>query len=354
MMLLDNRGWPMRIAMIGLGRMGGDLARRLLAGGHECVVNDLDPVAVAALAEEGAIAAPSLAAVAAALEPPRAVWVMVPAAVTGAVVAEVAEVLEAGDMIIDGGNSYWRDDLARSEMLAGRGIEYLDIGTSGGVWGKDRGFCLMVGGSEEAVALLRPVLDTLAPGPEAAPRTYGRTGPLAPAERGWLHCGPQGAGHFVKMVHNGIEYGMMAALAEGLAILDRADMGRDGRDEDAETAPLRHPEAYRYDIDLGAVTELWRRGSVIESWLLDLTAAAFVEDPALERFAGRVSDSGEGRWTAAAAIDLGVPAPVLTSALFERFSSRGNFETAGKVLSAMRHAFGGHHEKSPTSPEQAR
>ena len=265
----------------------------------------------------------------------------------------LAEVLEAGDVIIDGGNSNWRDDLARAARLAERGIEFVDIGTSGGVWGRERGYCLMVGGRDETVALLQPVLDTLAPGVDAAPRTSGRSGATVPAEKGWLHCGPHGSGHFVKMVHNGIEYGMMAAIAEGLAVLDRADLGREDREQDAETAPLREPEAYRYDIDLAAVTELWRRGSVIESWLLDLTAAAFVADPALDQFAGRVSDSGEGRWTAEAAIDLGVPAPVLTSALFERFSSRGNYETAGKVLSAMRNAFGGHNEKPEAVAEQA-
>ena len=342
----------MRVAMIGLGRMGGDLVRRLMADGHECVVNDLDTAAVDALAAEGAVAARSLADLADALDSPRVVWVMVPAGVAGAVVEAVAEHLEPGDVIIDGGNSNWRDDLVRAGTLADAGIDYVDIGTSGGVWGRERGYCLMVGGSDDSVALIEPVLDTLAPGSDAAPRTPGREGPVSPEERGWLHCGPSGAGHFVKMVHNGIEYGMMAALAEGLAVLDRADLGREVRDHDAETTPLREPEAYRYDIDLAAVTELWRRGSVIGSWLLDLTAAAFVADPALDGFAGRVSDSGEGRWTAEAAIDLGVPAPVLTSALFERFSSRGNYETAGKVLSAMRHAFGGHHEKPADGGEE--
>ena len=341
----------MRMAMIGLGRMGGDIARRLMADGHECVVNDLDDDAIDTLAAEGAIAARSLAEVAGALDPPRVVWVMVPAGVAGPVVAAAAEHLEAGDVMIDGGNSNWRDDLTRAGTLAESGIDYLDIGTSGGVWGRERGYCLMVGGPDEAVALIEPVLDTLAPGSDAAARTPGRSGSVSPEERGWLHCGPSGSGHFVKMVHNGIEYGMMAAIAEGLAVLDRADLGREDREQDAETAPLRQPEAYRYDIDLAAVTELWRRGSVIGSWLLDLTAAAFVADPALDGFAGRVSDSGEGRWTAEAAIDLGVPAPVLTSALFERFSSRGNYETAGKVLSAMRHSFGGHHEK-PASEEE--
>jgi 6-phosphogluconate dehydrogenase len=341
----------MRIAMVGLGRMGADLVRRLMAAGHECVVHDIDTTAIDALVAEGAVPAPTPADVAAALETPRVVWVMVPAAVTGTVVDTMADVLGDSDVIIDGGNSNWRDGSTRAHQLAGRGIEYVDIGTSGGVWGRERGYCLMVGGSGRAVSLIEPVLDALAPGVDAAPRTSGRTGPVEPAEKGWLHCGPHGAGHFVKMVHNGIEYGMMAAIAEGLAVLDRADLGHRPRDHDAETAPLRHPEAYRYDIDLGAVTEMWRRGSVIGSWLIDLTAAAFVADPALDRFEGRVSDSGEGRWTAEAAIDLGVPAPVLTSALFERFSSRGNGETAGKVLSAMRHAFGGHHEKPATGSE---
>jgi 6-phosphogluconate dehydrogenase len=336
----------MRIAMVGLGRMGGDLSRRLMAGGHEVVVNDLDPAAVAELEAEGAIAAASLAEVAASLAAPRVVWVMVPAGVTGAVVNAVADVLESGDVIIDGGNSNWNDDLALSAALAGRGVNLVDIGTSGGVHGRERGYCLMVGGDSDVVAGLEPILDTIAPGVDAAPRTPGRTGDLVPAEKGWLHCGPNGAGHFVKMVHNGIEYGMMAAIAEGLNLLDHANLGAADRDADAETAPLRDPAAYRYDLDLGAITELWRRGSVIGSWLLDLTAGALAQDPRLDAYEGRVSDSGEGRWTAQAAIDLGVPASVLTAAVHQRFASRGNDETAGKVLSAMRHAFGGHLEKS--------
>ena len=288
--------------------------------------------------------APTLAALAESLEPPRIVWVMVPAAVTGSVVDAVAEVLDEDDVVIDGGNSNWNDDLARAAALRERGIAYLDIGTSGGVHGRERGYCLMVGGDAAAVARLEPVLDSLAPGFDAAPRTPGRSGPVVAAERGWLHCGPHGAGHFVKMIHNGIEYGMMAAIAEGLAVLDRADLGSAERATDAETAPMRDPAAYRYDLDLAAITELWRRGSVIGSWLLDLTAGALARDPALDAYEGTVSDSGEGRWTAQAAIDVGVPAPVLTAALQQRFASRGNAEMAGKVLSAMRHAFGGHLE----------
>ena len=340
--------------MIGLGRMGGDLTRRLLAGGHEVVVHDLDPAAVAALVEEGALGAGSLGELAAALGQPRVAWVMVPAAVTGRVVETVAAEFDAGDVVIDGGNSNWNDDLVLAATLATRGIHLVDIGTSGGVHGRERGYCLMVGGEAEVVARLEPILDTIAPGVEAAPRTPGRSGESAPEEKGWLHCGPSGAGHFVKMVHNGIEYGMMAALAEGLALLDRADLGDEHREADAETAPLGDPAAYRYDLDLAAITELWRRGSVITSWLLDLTAGALAADPGLAAYEGRVSDSGEGRWTAKAAIDLGVPTPVLTAAVHQRFASRGNAEMAGKVLSAMRHAFGGHLEKPAASGEESR
>ena len=336
----------MRIAMVGLGRMGGDLSRRLMAGGHEVVVNDPDPAAVADLADEGAVPAESLEEMAAALPAPRVVWVMVPAGVTGAVVESVANVLDGGDVIIDGGNSNWNDDLVRSGELAKRGIHLVDIGTSGGVHGLERGYCLMVGGLDDVVGGLEPVLDTIAPGVDAAPRTPGRTGGLVPAERGWLHCGPSGAGHFVKMVHNGIEYAMMAAIAEGLNLLDRANLGAEDRATDAETASLRVPAAYRYDFDLASITEVWRRGSVIGSWLLDLTAGALAKDPALDAYESRVGDSGEGRWTAQAAIDVGVPAAVLTAAVHQRFAGRGNDETAGKVLSAMRHAFGGHLEKS--------
>jgi 6-phosphogluconate dehydrogenase len=342
----SGRGGHMRIAMIGLGRMGGDLTRRLLAGGHEVVVNDLDGRLVDELAAEGAIGAHSPAEVAAALQPPRVVWVMVPAGVTGRVISSIAEVLDPGDTIIDGGNSNWNDDLAQAVTLRQRGLHHVDIGTSGGVHGLERGYCLMVGGDAEVVAQLEPILDTIAPGVGAAPRTPGRTGDLVPAEKGWLHCGPSGAGHFVKMVHNGIEYGMMAAIAEGLALLDRADLGAADREADAETAPLRAPAAYGYDFDLAAVTELWRRGSVIGSWLLDLTAGSLAQDPGLDEYEGRVSDSGEGRWTAQAAIDLGVPTPVLTAAVHQRFSSQGHAEMVGKVLSAMRHGFGGHLEKS--------
>ena len=336
----------MRIGMVGLGRMGGDLSRRLMADGHEVVVNDLDAAAIADLADEGAIGAVTLEDLASNLDGPRVVWVMVPAGVTGAVVDAVAAVLDDGDIIIDGGNSNWNDDLARSASLAEHGITLVDIGTSGGVHGLERGYCLMVGGPDDTVAHLAPILDTIAPGIDAAPRTPGRTGAEVPAEKGWLHCGPSGAGHFVKMIHNGIEYGMMAAIAEGLNVLSRADLGREDREVDAETAPMRDPSAYRYDMDLGAITEVWRRGSVIGSWLLDLTAGALARDPELDAYEGHVSDSGEGRWTAQAAIDLGVPAPVLTGAVYQRFESRDNGEMAGKVLSAMRHAFGGHLEKS--------
>ena len=310
------------------------------------MVNDLDPAAIDELVAAGAIGAPSLAEVAEALPSPRVVWVMVPAGITGAVVDAVANVLDEGDVIIDGGNTNWNDDLARGATLADRGITLVDIGTSGGVHGLERGYCLMVGGPADVVADLGPILDTIAPGEDAAPRTPGRTGPSVPAERGWLHCGPGGAGHFVKMVHNGIEYGMMAAIAEGLNLLDHADLGAVDRVADAETAPLRDPAAYRYDFDLAAVAEVWRRGSVIGSWLLDLTAGALAADAELAAYEGRVSDSGEGRWTAQAAIDVGVPAAVLTAAVHQRFASRGNAETAGKVLSAMRHGFGGHLERS--------
>jgi 6-phosphogluconate dehydrogenase len=336
----------MRIGMVGLGRMGGDLSRRLMAGGHEVVVNDLDEAAIAELVADGACGAATLADLADQIDGTRVVWVMVPAGVTGRVVDAVAAELNDGDIIIDGGNSNWNDDLARGVALAEQGITLVDIGTSGGVHGLDRGYCLMVGGPNDAIAHLAPILDTIAPGVDAEPRTPGRTGEVVPAEKGWLHCGPSGAGHFVKMVHNGIEYGMMAALAEGLNLLDHANLGAADREADAETAPLRDPAAYQYDFDLGAITEVWRRGSVIGSWLLDLIAGALAQDPALDAYEGRVSDSGEGRWTAHAALDVGVPAAVLTAAVHQRFASRGNDETAGKVLSAMRHAFGGHLEKS--------
>ena len=335
----------MQLGMVGLGRMGANLVRRLLRAGHQCVVFDVNDVAVKALESEGATGAASLEDLAAKLTPPRAVWVMVPAAFAGETVTALAERLDPGDIVIDGGNSYYRDDLERAEALAARGLHYVDVGTSGGVFGLERGFCLMVGGDAEAVARLEPILSALAPGVEAAPRTPGRSGPAGPAEQGWLHCGPAGAGHFVKMVHNGIEYGIMAAYAEGLAILRHANAGGRARETDAETAPLRDPRFYRYDLDIAAVAEVWRRGSVVASWLLDLTAAALGRDPELAEFSGRVSDSGEGRWTVLAAVDEGVPAHVLTAALYERFSSQGEADFADRVLSAMRREFGGHDEK---------
>ena len=340
----------MQLAMVGLGRMGANLVRRLMAGGHECVVFDLDPAAVAALEQDGALGASSVEDLVGKLSTPRAVWVMVPAAVTGRTVEAIAPLLEAGDTIIDGGNSYYRDDMTRAAALAERGIDYLDIGTSGGVFGLERGFCLMIGGDAAAVRRVEPVLRTLAPGADAAPRTPGLTGAPAGGELGWLHCGPSGAGHFVKMVHNGIEYGLMASYAEGMAILERAGIGADDRPADAETAPLASPEHYQYDLDLPQIAELWRRGSVVGSWLLDLTAAALVQDPAVKGFSGRVSDSGEGRWTVLAAVEEGVPAYVLTTALFERFSSRGEGGYAGRLLSAMRSQFGGHAEGPPAPP----
>jgi 6-phosphogluconate dehydrogenase len=334
------------LGVVGLGRMGANMVRRLMREGHRCVVYDVNQDAIDALAGEGAEGAGSLAELAEKLTAPRAVWVMVPAGdITEKTVAEVAATLEAGDAVIDGGNSYYRDDIRRAGELAERDIDYVDCGTSGGVFGIDRGYCLMIGGPDRAVERLDPIFATLAPGVESAERTPGAEGEPTPAENGYLHCGPAGAGHFVKMVHNGIEYGVMAAYAEGLNILRNADTGAREREADAETAPLEHPEYYQYDIDLPAVAEVWRRGSVIGSWLLDLTAAALRESPDLDDFAGRVSDSGEGRWTSIAAIDEGVPAPVLTTALYSRFSSRDEGEFAGKVLSAMRKQFGGHEEK---------
>jgi 6-phosphogluconate dehydrogenase len=335
----------MQIGMIGLGRMGANLVRRLERDGHECVVYDVSPAAVAALAADGATPAASISEFVSKLTAPRAVWVMVPAAFAASTVHDVAAHLEPGDTIIDGGNSNYADAISHAAALAPQGLHFLDIGTSGGVYGLERGYCLMIGGPTVAVDRLAPIFDTLAPGVETAERTPGRTGPPTTAERGWLHCGPSGAGHFVKMVHNGIEYGLMAAYAEGLNILHNAGAGKQGREGDAETAPLRDPELYQYSFDLAAVSEVWRRGSVVGSWLLDLTATALAENPELEGFAGRVSDSGEGRWTISAAIDLGVPVPVLSSALFERFSSQGNQQYADKVLSAMRKQFGGHVEK---------
>jgi len=330
--------------MIGLGRMGANMVRRLQRAGHQCVAHDVSPDAVAAMEHEGARGALTLDELVGALAAPRNVWVMVPAAFVDDTIARLAPLLSAGDTIIDGGNSWYRDDVDRSAPLADKGIHYLDVGTSGGVFGLDRGYCLMIGGDTEAVDRLAPIFDTLAPGTGTAERTPGRTGEPVPAERGWLHCGPSGAGHFVKMVHNGIEYGLMAAYAEGLNVLAKANIGAENHTNDAETAPLTHPEYYRYDFDLAAITEVWRRGSVVASWLLDLTAAAFAADPQLAEFEGRVSDSGEGRWTVHAAIDEGVPTPVLAAALFDRFSSRDRGDVAHKVLSAMRSQFGGHHE----------
>ncbi len=334
----------MQIGMVGIGRMGANLVRRLMLGGHTAVAYDLDHGAVDMLAAEGATGTHDLAEFAAALETPRVAWIMVPAAFTGATVDAVAEHFEPGDIIIDGGNSMWQDDVDKAAQLREQGIHYVDVGTSGGVFGLERGFSLMIGGEDEIVAHLTPIFRTIAPGIDASPRTDGLEGAPQPGEEGWLHCGPNGAGHFVKMVHNGIEYGMMAAIAEGLGILEAADAGTETRQADAETSPLRDPQYYRYDIDTRAVTEVWRRGSVISSWLVDLTAHAMSVDPHLDNFAGRVSDSGEGRWTVQAAVELGVPAHTITASLFERFASRDNDEFSNKVISAMRSEFGGHHE----------
>jgi 6-phosphogluconate dehydrogenase len=336
--------------MIGLGRMGANIVRRLMRDGHECVVYDVDPGAVKGLEGEGATGSSSLAEFVAALERPRVAWVMVPAAITGRIVDQLAAEMEPGDIIIDGGNSYYRDDIDRAAALAGRGIEYVDIGTSGGVFGLERGYCLMIGGEPRVVQHLDPLLRTIAPGVEAAPRTPGASGEPSAAENGYLHCGPAGAGHFVKMVHNGIEYGMMAAYAEGMNILHKANVGRTEEEASAESTPLREPKYYQYDIDIAQVAEVWRRGSVVASWLLDLTAHALAESPSLDGFSGRVSDSGEGRWTVLAAVEEGVPAAVLSTALYERFSSRGEGTFANQLLSAMRSQFGGHAELSPTSP----
>jgi len=331
--------------MIGLGRMGANIVRRLQRDGHECVVFDRTPAVVSELAGEGATGAASLDDFVAKLARPRAAWLMVPAAVTGQMVAELAPKLEPGDIVIDGGNSYYRDDIDRARRLQRLGIHYVDCGTSGGVWGLQRGYCLMIGGDREPVGHLDPIFRSIAPGVEAAARTPGRTGEARPAERGYLHCGPSGAGHFVKMVHNGVEYGLMAAYAEGLNIIRHANAGLVKQEADAETTPLRDPEYYRYEIDIGEVAEVWRRGSVIASWLLDLTSEALVADTGLEMFSGHVSDSGEGRWTTQAAVDEGVPAPVISAALYGRFESRGYAEYADQLLSAMRRQFGGHEEK---------
>jgi 6-phosphogluconate dehydrogenase len=336
----------MQLGMIGLGRMGANLVRRLMAAGHECVVYDHSQAAVDELVGAGAVGAATTEEFVGKLSKPRAVWLMVPAGVTGKVLDEVAGYLEAGDAVIDGGNTHYVDDMARAQRLRPQGIDYIDCGTSGGVWGLERGFCLMIGGPDAAVTRLDPIFRTIAPGLGSVDRTPGRTGDPAPEEMGYLHCGPAGAGHFVKMVHNGIEYALMAAYAEGLTILHHANAGNDARTADAETAPLAHPELYSFDIDTAKVAEVWRRGSVVASWLLDLTASALNASPTLDGFSGRVSDSGEGRWTVSAAIDEGVAAPVIATALFDRFLSQGIGDFTNKLLSAMRKEFGGHDEKS--------
>ncbi len=338
----------MQIGMIGLGRMGADMVRRLLRNGHECVVFDRKTDTVDMLEGEGAVGARSIEEFVAKLVRPRVAWLMVPAAVTDSMITELTPLLGKEDIIIDGGNSYYRDDLCRSARLQELGIRYLDVGTSGGVWGAERGYCLMIGGEKAAVHYLNPIFVALAPGIDAAPRTAGREQEGGTAEQGYLHCGPSGAGHFVKMVHNGIEYGLMAAYAEGLNILHHADIGKQEQETDAETTPLRHPEHYQYDFNLSDITEVWRRGSVISSWLLDLAANELRAYPDLKTFQGRVSDSGEGRWTNIAAIEEGVPAHVLSAALYARFSSRGEADFADRILSAMRYGFGGHLEKTPT------
>ncbi len=337
----------MQIGMIGLGRMGADMVRRLLKKGHECVVYARHAESREPLAREGADAASSLREFVAKIKPPRVIWLMIPAGSVDNTLADLAPLVEQGDTIIDGGNSYYRDDMRRAAELVKRGIRYLDVGTSGGVWGKDRGYCLMIGGDTAAVERIEPLFDALSPGVSATSRTPGRETRPGTAERGYLHCGPSGAGHFVKMVHNGIEYGIMAAYAEGMNILKHANSGRADRETDAETAPLGNPEYYQYDFDLPDIAEVWRRGSVIASWLLDLTARALLNAPDLAEFKGRVSDSGEGRWTVLAAVEEGVPANVLSAALAERFSSRGEAEFANRLLSAMRFEFGGHLEKKP-------
>lgn len=340
----------MQIGIIGLGRMGANMTQRLLHAGHTCVVHDHNPEAVAALQAAGAIGTASLQELVAALEAPRALWLMLPVAVTDRVLEDLKPLLQAGDSVIDGGNSFYQDDIRRARELKTRHLHYVDVGVSGGVWGRERGYCLMIGGEIGPVLQLDPIFAALAPGVDAAPRTPGKQGQPSPAEQGYLHCGQHGAGHFVKMVHNGIEYGLMAALAEGLNILHAANAGQRDHAADAETAPMRYPGFYQYDLDIRDIAEVWRRGSVVGSWLLDLTATALQDDPQLAGFAGRVSDSGEGRWTVQAAIDEGVPAPVISAALFARFSSRGDNAFADKLLSAMRYGFGGHHEKKGGKP----
>jgi 6-phosphogluconate dehydrogenase len=337
----------MQLGMIGLGRMGANMVLRLIAGGHRCVVFDRSPKAVEELARANAVGASSAADLVKKLEPPRAVWLMVPAGAVDATIDDLVPHLAPGDILIDGGNSYYVDDLRRAQGLTPKGIHYVDVGTSGGVWGRERGYCLMIGGEPAVVKHLDPIFARLAPGIGEIPRTPGREAAGGTAERGYLHCGPNGAGHFVKMVHNGIEYGIMAAYAEGLGVLRSANIGKHGHAVDAETTPLRNPEHYQYDLNLSDIAELWRRGSVVASWLLDLSAAALIKDPELKGFQGRVSDSGEGRWTIKAAIDEAVPTPVLSTALYERFSSRGEGDFADKLLSAMRYGFGGHLEQSP-------
>ena len=335
----------MQLGMVGLGRMGANLSRRLMRGGHEVVVYDVSADAVRELEGEGSIGTGSLEDFVSKLSKPRAAWVMVPAAFAEQTTDALAELMEPGDVVIDGGNSYYRDDIDRAERYAEKGVHFVDVGTSGGVFGLERGFCLMIGGEDEVVRRLDPIFATIAPGLDAAPRTPGRTDAPSTAEQGYLHCGPPGAGHFVKMVHNGIEYGIMAAYAEGLNVLNHADVGASEQVADAETTPLREPKYYRYDLDIPEIAEVWRRGSVVASWLLDLTAAALVQDPRLEGFTGRVSDSGEGRWTVLAAVDEGVPVHVLSASLFDRFESRAEAEFANRILSAMRQQFGGHAEK---------
>jgi 6-phosphogluconate dehydrogenase len=344
--VFGKKEFTMQIGMIGLGRMGANMVRRLLNGGHECIVFDRSPKAVQELTEQKATGSSSLGELVKKLTKPRAVWLMVPAAVVDKSIADLLPHLEAEDILIDGGNSYYIDDIRRAKELASKGIHYVDVGTSGGVWGLERGYCMMIGGEEKVVKHLDPIFATLAPGIGDIPRTPGREKIGGTAEQGYLHCGPNGGGHFVKMVHNGIEYGLMAAYAEGLGVLREANVGKQQHEVDAETTPLRDPEHYQYDFDLRDIAEVWRRGSVIASWLLDLTAAALIQDPGLKKFEGRVSDSGEGRWTIKAAIDEAVPVPVLSSALYQRFSSRGESDYQDKLLSAMRYGFGGHLEKS--------